>query len=121
CRAGKLREQLVTMDAEDFFEEDAVQPNTIGEVRNTQARAGQNAGTIGIAEDTIAQAKPVAPRSLRGIPLCQTRKVQFELVSVTLGVWALDFAQLALEAGVHDAGGIRRGQLSNIAVVLFVK
>ena len=109
------------MDAENLFEEDPMQPNTIGQVRNTQARAGQNAGTIGIAEDTIAQAKSLAPRSLRHMSLHQTGKVQLELMAITLGIWALDFAQLALEAGVHDPGSIRGGDLSNIAVVLFVK
>src|SRR5947209_1852124 len=109
------------MDAENLFEQDPMQPNPVGEIRDTQAGASQKAGAIGIAEDTIAHAKSLTARFLGVIAMHQPRKVQSELVSIALGIWALDLAQLALETGVQDPGGIRRGDLSNIAVVLFVE
>jgi hypothetical protein len=51
----------------------------------------------------------------------QLWKIEPELVPFALGVGTLDFAELALEAGVHDGFSLICGNASDVAVILVVQ
>src|SRR2546426_3465999 len=116
-RAGKLRKQLVAMNAENLLQKNSMQANAIGDVGDAKTSACHGSGGIRIAKHTIAQAESFPLRFLRNIALDQTWKIQLELVSIALGVGTLDLAELALKAGVHDFGCVGCGDLPDIAVL----
>jgi len=48
-------------------------------------------------------------------------KVEPKLVTIAFGVRALDLAQLALKAKIHDCAGLRGRDLPHVAVILSVE
>jgi len=120
-RTGKIRQQLIAMDAQNLFQKDPVQPNAIGKVRDAETGASQEARKVGIAEHAVAEAKSITLRSLCLVAMDEPREIQFEFMIVTLCVRALDLAQLALKAGVHDRARLGGGDAANIAIVLLVQ
>jgi hypothetical protein len=97
-----------------------MQPQSVGNICDTQAGASQDARTVRASQDPVAQTESIPFGSLRDVPLDQARKIQFELVPFTFGVWTLDFAQLALEAGIHYCRCFSGSDLSNIAIVIVI-
>jgi len=51
----------------------------------------------------------------------EPREIQPEFVAVAFSIWALNFAQLALEARVHHIRGFGGGEFSHIATVVIVE
>src|SRR5262249_9514244 len=119
-RAGKEGQQLVAMDTQHLLEEPAGRPKPIGEVGEAEACAGEAAHTIGIAEHPVTE-REAGPRGLLGgVAVDEGGEVELELVVLAASVRALDLAQLALEAEVHDAVGLRPAQAPHVARVLLV-
>src|SRR5206468_11923829 len=88
-----------------------MQADAIGHVGDTETRARRSSSAVRIAEDAIAQAESLTLRFLRNVALHQTWKIQFELVSIALGVGTLDLTELALKARVHHFGCLGSGDL----------
>jgi hypothetical protein len=106
------------VDAERLFEEPAVERHAVHRVGEAEARARQLRGEVRVPEQPVAQASALALPPLGLVAVDEPREVELELVAVARRVRALDLAQLALEAEVHDAVRLRRVEPLRVAVVL---
>src|SRR5205823_15103269 len=77
-------------------------------------------GAVGVAEHAVAEPQGGARRLLGGVAVDERGEVELELVPFAARVRALDLAELALEAEVHDTVGLRGRHAAHVAPVLLV-
>jgi hypothetical protein len=118
--AGEFGQLLVAVDADDLLHEPAVDADAVELVDQAEAGAGHRAGAVGVTQGQVAQRGPVVGSALGLVAVDELGEVELELVAVAGGVGALDLAQLALEALVHDPVLVGAGQAGDVAVVLVV-
>jgi hypothetical protein len=100
--AREVGQQLVAVDAEHLLHEPPVQPTRFIALAAPRLARASPAGQVRVAQQPLAEARPLLARPHGLEAVHQLREVELELVPVARRVRALDLAQLALEARVHD-------------------
>ena len=118
---GKVRQQLVAVHAKDLLHEPTMCGHAIHRVRHTKAQARHAPREVGITKHAFAQRHATLLGSHRLVAMHQLREVELKLVPDARRVRTLHFAQLALEALIHDAVGLVRRDLARIAFVLLIQ
>ena len=88
----------------------------------SKARSRSRACPIRVFQELEAQLVRLLALAIanRVVAVDELREIQLKFVLVARRVRALHLAELALEARVHDALGVERRQLPNVAIVLVV-